>query len=84
MSKYKKFWIENGSHIYGCTDVKENLNGWKANGEGPWEVIERKALDEALKYLKDIKRVLNNDLEIQPNSALHRCIEGFLKGLGEG
>ena len=48
MSNYKELWVENGSFIYGCTDKKENLNGWRADNEGPWHVIEQRALiDEA-------------------------------------
>lgn len=37
----KEFWIENGSFSYGCTENKEYLNGWKASGLGPWNVIEK-------------------------------------------
>ena len=37
----KEFWVENGSFTYGCTEKREHLNGWKADGLGPWNVVEK-------------------------------------------
>lgn len=55
MSKPREFWVENGSFIYGCTDKKENLCGWAANGEGPWHVIEKSYADALAAELERVK-----------------------------
>lgn len=82
MSEYKRFWIENGSFVYNCQDKEEFLNGWKAGGKGPWEVIEIQAyndlkakLDECESLLYKAKNflVLKND----PMNLCYRIIEYF-------
>jgi hypothetical protein len=64
MSDYREFWIENGSFIYGCTDKKENLNGWRAGGEGPWHVIEHRALDVCKARIQELETFKKEALEI--------------------
>ena len=90
--KYKRFWIEEGSFIYACHERKEHLNGWRANGEGPWQVIETKAvddlqakLDEAVLLIQGLKRHIDMANKLgMGNGELSNKIDDFLKGLGEG
>lgn len=66
----REFWVEAGSFVYGCTETKEKLNGWKANGEGPWHVIEMQSysdLKSALERERKAAEKLVEALEFYAN-----------------
>lgn len=46
--KHREFWIEVGLLGLHASENKSRLHGWTANGEGPFHVVEKSALDQAL------------------------------------
>lgn len=75
--EYKKFWIgiDSGHEVWSKFPME------KSDTNSATEVIEIAALNEAVKLLKQMKGVFDNELDIQPRSALAHGVSDILKSL---